>query len=183
MFAALALLPPGLEFYILIGGSLLIFAALFLLPLLANKGERSLRTRPWAVISVLVIVTMIAATTVKGFIAPWSPRFDTEPLPPTLVDAQTEQIALGSQLFYGKGCQYCHTIAAGYGGLRGPDLTYIGDKLSANELTWRIANGGVNMPAFAGTLTKEEMDALVAFLASRKKPGVEPEAGTTQSRP
>jgi ubiquinol-cytochrome c reductase cytochrome b subunit len=126
---------------------------------------------------------MIAATTVKGFIAPWSPRLTTEPLPPTLVQAQTPEVAAGAQLFYGKGCQYCHTIAAGYGGLRGPDLTYIGDRLSRNELTWRIANGGVNMPAFAGTLTQEEMDAIVQFLLTRRKPGVEPDTGTTRTEP
>jgi mono/diheme cytochrome c family protein len=32
----------------------------------------------------------------------------------------------------------------------------------------KIANGGVNMPAYAANLTPEEMDALVAFLQSRK---------------
>jgi ubiquinol-cytochrome c reductase cytochrome b subunit len=183
LFAALALLPPGLEFYILIGGSLLVFTALFVLPLVSNKGERSVKTRPWAAGAVLIVVTMIASTTVIGFIAPWSPRFNTEPLPPTLVAATTHEVALGGQLFFDKGCQYCHTIASGYGGLRGPDLTYIGDRLSKNELTWRIANGGVNMPAFAGTLTHDEMEALVEFLASRKRPGVQPETSTTQSSP
>lgn len=183
LFASLALLPPGVEFVILIGGSVLVFVMLFLLPLVSNRGERSIKTRPWAPVAVLVIVTMIAATTVKGFVAPWSPDFSTEPLPPTLVGATTAQEALGGQLFHAKGCQYCHTIAAGYGGKRGPDLTYIGDRLSANELTWRIANGGINMPAFAGTLTPEEMDALVAFLSSRKRPGVQPETSTTRSRP
>jgi ubiquinol-cytochrome c reductase cytochrome b subunit len=183
LFAALALLPPGLEFWILIGGSLLIFTGLFLLPLLSNKGERSVKTRPWAAGAVVLIVTMIGATTVKGFIAPWSPRFDTERLSPVQVNAQTQQVTLGSQLFYDKGCQYCHGIAPGVGGLRGPNLTHIGDRLSSNELTWRIANGGVNMPSFAGTLTQQEMDALVAFLSSRKKEGVEPETDTTQRSP
>jgi mono/diheme cytochrome c family protein len=34
----------------------------------------------------------------------------------------------------------------------------------------RISNGGHNMPAFAGTLKPEELDALVAFLKTRKAP-------------
>jgi mono/diheme cytochrome c family protein len=34
----------------------------------------------------------------------------------------------------------------------------------------RISNGGRNMPAFAGTLKPEELDALVAFLKTRKAP-------------
>jgi len=168
LFASLALLPPGLEFYVLIGGALLVFVILFLIPFISNSGERSMKTRPWAPVAVLVVVTMIAATTVKGFQAPWSPRFTTEPLPPTLVGAPNDQVLAGSQLFYAKGCQYCHTIAAGVGGKRGPDLTHIGDQLTSNELTWRIANGGVNMPSFAGTLSREEIDLLVQFLLSRK---------------
>lgn len=182
LFAALALLPPGLEFYILIGGGALVFLILFLLPLVANSGERSIKTRPWAPVIVVVLVTMIAATTVKGFIAPWSPRFDTEPLPPAMVSSTDPRVILGSQLFYAKACQYCHTISAGVGGIRGPNLTYIGDRLSANELTWRIANGGVNMPSFAGTLTQEEMEALVAFLSSRQKPGVNPRRPATKTQ-
>jgi ubiquinol-cytochrome c reductase cytochrome b subunit len=183
LFAALALLPPGAEFYILIGGSLLLFAALFVLPLVSNKGERSVRTRPWAPAAVALIVTMIAATTVKGFVAPWSPRLSTQPLPPALVEARTPAVAAGAMLFYSKGCQYCHTIAAGYGGQRGPELTYVGDRLSRNELTWRIANGGVNMPAFAGTLSQDEMDAIVAFLLTRRKLGVGPDTSTGQPGP
>ena len=34
----------------------------------------------------------------------------------------------------------------------------------------RIVNGGVNMPAFGSTLKPEEIEALTAFLQSRKRP-------------
>jgi ubiquinol-cytochrome c reductase cytochrome b subunit len=34
----------------------------------------------------------------------------------------------------------------------------------------RIVNGGGNMPAFASSLKPPEVDALVAFLQSRKRP-------------
>jgi mono/diheme cytochrome c family protein len=35
-------------------------------------------------------------------------------------------------------------------------------------MTLKIANGAVNMPAYAANLTPAEMDALLAFLQSRK---------------
>jgi ubiquinol-cytochrome c reductase cytochrome b subunit len=34
----------------------------------------------------------------------------------------------------------------------------------------RIVNGGVNMPAFGASLKPAELDNLVAFLETRKKP-------------
>jgi ubiquinol-cytochrome c reductase cytochrome b subunit len=34
----------------------------------------------------------------------------------------------------------------------------------------RIVNGGGNIPAFGSSLKSQELDALVAFLKSRKRP-------------
>jgi ubiquinol-cytochrome c reductase cytochrome b subunit len=62
----------------------------------------------------------------------------------------------------------CHLIQ-GFGGRRGPELTYIADKLTRDNLVIRIVNGGTNMPAFGSSLKPEELDALVAFLESRKR--------------
>ena len=56
------------------------------------------------------------------------------------------------------------------GGRRGPDLTYIADKLSESDMIIRIVNGGVNMPAFGKALKPEELAQLTAFLQSRKRP-------------
>jgi hypothetical protein len=46
----------------------------------------------------------------------------------------------------------------------------VGDKLSRENIIIRIVNGGSNMPAFGNSLKPEEIDALVAFLQSRKRP-------------
>jgi mono/diheme cytochrome c family protein len=36
------------------------------------------------------------------------------------------------------------------------------------EMVGRITNGGPNMPAFTATLTPDDIQAIVAFLATRK---------------
>jgi mono/diheme cytochrome c family protein len=47
-------------------------------------------------------------------------------------------------------------------------LTAIGSLLSKDQMILRISNGGLNMPAYATSLTPEALADLVAFLQSRK---------------
>lgn len=143
------------------------FVVLILLPLVANNGERRWKARPWSVGIVGLAIAMVGALTVKGLQAPWSPDFAAQPLPLQVVGTTSGPVAQGAALFASKGCIYCHAIA-GEGGHRGPDLTNAGDRLTPDQLTWRIADGGNNMPAFAETLTHDELHQLVAFLSSRK---------------
>ncbi len=167
-FAALALLPPGVEDYVIIGGPLVLGLILFLLPILFNRGERSPARRPWAVATALLVVLMVGTLSVLGEISSWSPNFTAPPLSPEVVGATTGSVATGARLFHTKGCQDCHSIS-GSGGLRGPDLTTVGSRLTKEQMTWRILNGGVNMPAFADSVTPQELSDLIAFLQTRTR--------------
>lgn len=168
-FAVLALLPHGTENYFMVLAPLAVGFLLILLPFVFPRGERSVRRRPWAVALVLMVWLMIGTLWVAGARSNWSPNFNTRPLSAKVVGISTGPVASGACLFYEKACLNCHLIGR-YGGRRGPNLTAIGSKLTRDQMILRIANGGVNMPAFAGNLAPEQMDDLVAFLQSRRKP-------------
>src|SRR5216110_1047360 len=95
--------------------------------------------------------------------------FLAQPLSEKVVGATSGPVFKGGQLFHDKGCLNCHLIQ-GFGGRRGPDLSYIADKLTRDNLVIRILNGGTNMPAFSSSLKPGELDDLVAFLETRKRP-------------
>jgi len=166
-FAVLALLPHGSENYFMFLAPLAAGFLLILLPFVFPRGERSLKRRPWATAFVLMFCLMIGVLWLAGVRSDWSPNFATRPLPSEVVGATSGPIAAGARVFYEKGCLNCHLIGS-HGGRRGPNLTEIGRRLSRQQMVIRIANGGVNMPAFAANLTVQQMDELVAFLQSRK---------------
>jgi ubiquinol-cytochrome c reductase cytochrome b subunit len=147
----------------------LIGITLLIIPVLNNKGERAASRRPWAIAVVLLSVIMIGSLWVAGQQSPWSPNFQALPLTEKVIGATSGPVFEGGQLFHDKACLSCHLIQ-GYGGRRGPDLTYVGDKLTPDNIIIRIVNGGGNMPAFGSSLKPQEIDALVAFLQSRKRP-------------
>lgn len=164
-FAILSMLPANLETWVILGGPLVVILGLLALPLLSNKGERAPSRRPWAVATVIVAVTALVVLTIYGAKSPWSPQFAARPLVEQ-VPATLGADSPGARVFFNKGCIYCHDIA-GDGGHRGPDLSRVGDRLNEDQLIIRINNGGHNMPAFAGRITRDELTALVAFLKSR----------------
>lgn len=61
-------------------------------------------------------------------------------------------------------------MISGYGGLRGPNLTRVADRITTQQMEWRILNGGHNMPAFAAILHPEELNDILTFLHTRDLP-------------
>lgn len=169
LFALLALLPPSIETWFFLGVPVVAFIVITLLPFVAPAGERSLRRRPWAGGVVLVSFVTVAYLIWQGLRAPWSPVMPPPPLPNAALNAPTALARQGAVVFQSEGCHSCHSIGGG-GGKRGPDLTLVGNRLTAEQLTWRILSGGENMPAYGANLQPDQLAALVAFLQSRTTP-------------
>jgi ubiquinol-cytochrome c reductase cytochrome b subunit len=179
-FAVLALLPPYLENYVIVLAPLAAGVVMLGLPLVFNRGERHPARRPWSMAVVLMVVIMVGALWIEGAQSPWSPDFAAPVLSADVVGVTSGPVAEGARLFHEKGCENCHTID-GFGGRRGPELSTVADRLTPTDMIIRIANGGVNMPAFAGILRPDEVDRLVAFLETRRRPN--PDSAAASGRP
>ena len=158
--------PLALESLVIIGLPLLIGILLIAVPFIAPAGERSYVRRPWAV-AIVAFSTLALGTLIwQGYRSPWAPELHAH-VPPAVVAGLQGQAARGAVLFEQEACLACHAIG-GQGGQRGPDLTTVGDRLTREQLVWRILYGGNNMPAYGQTLAPDELEALVAFLAERR---------------
>jgi ubiquinol-cytochrome c reductase cytochrome b subunit len=176
LYAALALLPPYMETFLLIVGPVLGIAFLIALPLISGTGERSWRRRPLAVLSVLLIGVSLAAVTQLGLHAPWSPVMDAWsgiPVPRELLAGRTCLERQGAVVLQGKQCRNCHALG-GEGGRRGPALDSVATRLTGDQLIRQVLQGGGNMPAYGKNLSPAETTALVAFLKTLVPPGQQP---------
>jgi len=165
-FALLALVPPIIEDWFIILFPLLLGLLFIMLPFVAPFGERSARRRPWAIAVVGIFAVTIPVLVFEGAVAPWSP-VQAATLPASVTQSLSGNAAQGAQSYQQRGCINCHLIA-GAGGQRGPELTHIGSQRSPDYLTWRILNGGTNMPAYGNTLSPEELSNIVQFLSAQK---------------
>ena len=176
LFALLSLSPAGAETFIILVFPLLLILALFLVPLVSNRGQRAPRRRPVAVLSVIVIYTILGVLTYQGATAPWSPQMTAwsgEPVPVNIVRNCSPRQLVGAVVFQNKDCRNCHALE-GTGGKRGPDLTFVGARLTSGQLIDQVSNGtpgGGNMPAYGKQISPDEMAALVDFLTSLRPPG------------
>jgi ubiquinol-cytochrome c reductase cytochrome b subunit len=166
-FALLALIPNSIEDAFILGFPLLVAVLMLALPFIASTGERSPWRRPWAPAIVGLAALSIALLVRQGAVAPWSPNLNPGPLPARVTANLTPAQRHGAFLFQQRACHTCHMVA-GTGGLRGPDLTNVGARLTRQQLITRILGGGYNMPAYAGTISPQDLSDLVDFLQSLK---------------
>jgi ubiquinol-cytochrome c reductase cytochrome b subunit len=167
IFSLFALMPPKIESVVIFLGPVLTVLILLSLPFLSNRGERSPLRRPWAVFGSICVIVFVFSLFLLGMQSPWSPDFNAKALTQREIHSGDTLVIRGAALLYQKGCLYCHRVED-QGGLKGPDLTTIDLRLSEEQMTLRIINGGSNMPAYGGLLKKDELSAIVAFLKSRK---------------
>jgi ubiquinol-cytochrome c reductase cytochrome b subunit len=179
LFALLSLSPPAAETFIILVFPLLLIVALLLVPFVSNRGERAPSRRPVAVLSVIVIATVLAVLTYQGATSPWSPQmtaWSSDPIPENLVHGRSPLELQGALVFQNKNCRNCHALE-GLGGQRGPDLTSVGTRLTRDQLIDQVSNGtpgGGNMPAYGKQVNAYEMTALVELLVSLRPKGRPP---------
>jgi ubiquinol-cytochrome c reductase cytochrome b subunit len=177
IFSVAALMPPGIETFVLLVGPPLGILFLFLLPLWAGVGEKSWRRRPVAVLVVIFAVLGWATLTHYGRTSPWSPVMDAWsalPVPAKDLEGKTPLIRQGALVFQAKQCRNCHALGNA-GGRRGPALDDVATRLTHDQLIRQVLQGGGNMPAYGVNLSPAETTALVAFLETLH-PGDEPAA-------
>ena len=136
LFALLSLSPPSAETLIILGLPVVLLGALFLVPFVSNRGERAPSRRPVAVLSVVVMGTVLGVLTYYGATEPWSPvmgAWSGDPVPEDLVKASTPLQLQGAVVLQNKQCRNCHALE-GSGGRRGPDLSGVGTRLTARPV-------------------------------------------------
>ena len=172
---------------------MILIVALFLVPFVSNRGERAPSRRPVAVLSVIVIYTVLGVLTYEGNTAPWSPQMTAlERRPDSRIVRQTQHapgVAGGGRLSEQELPQLPRID--GIGGRRGPDLTTVGSRLTRDQLIDQVSNGTPGARCAgrrrdAGLRQADrclpQMTALAAFLASLRPPGQPPAVPAAQNR-
>jgi ubiquinol-cytochrome c reductase cytochrome b subunit len=166
LFAVLALMPPAIEDVFILGVLPLIIGILFVVPFISSRGAKHPKDRPMAVVLVVMVMTTIGTFAVLGVRSPWSPKMDAWsglPLPEATIHGRAPVELAGAAVFQAKQCRNCHAID-GSGGERGPDLGDVATRLTGDQLTRQVLQGGGNMPAYGKHLSPAETTALVAFM-------------------
>jgi ubiquinol-cytochrome c reductase cytochrome b subunit len=185
LYAVLALLPDYMETVLILTVPVVAIGLLFLLPFISGTGEKSARRRPVAVLSVVIIFLSLGTLNYLGTFSPWSPQmlaWTAEPTPIKFVEGRTPLERQGALVLQNKQCRNCHSIG-GSGGLRGPALDGVATRLTGDQLTRQVIQGGGNMPAYGKNLSPAEVAALVAFMRTLHGPNEQPAQDSTSPAP
>ena len=172
LYAALALLPDYLETILILTVPVILIGLLFALPFISGTGEKSARRRPVAVLAVIIIFLSLGTLNYLATYAPWSPQmsaWSAEETPVKYVAGRTPLERQGALVLQNKQCRNCHSLG-GNGGLRGPALDGVATRLTGDQLTRQVIQGGGNMPAYGKNLSPAEVAALVAFMKTLRGP-------------
>jgi ubiquinol-cytochrome c reductase cytochrome b subunit len=99
--------------------------------------------------------------------------WSAEQTPVKYIQGRTPLERQGALVLQYKQCRNCHTIG-GSGGLRGPALDGVATRLTGDQLTRQVIQGGGNMPAYGKNLSPSEVTALVAFMKTLRGPNETP---------
>jgi mono/diheme cytochrome c family protein len=85
------------------------------------------------------------------------------------VEAGSSAKARGAELFATRGCAHCHGDH-GIGGGIGPDLQNVRKRMNSHAMQLQIHDGGKGMPDYGDELSSAQIDDLIAYLRSKRKP-------------
>jgi len=188
LFSVFALLPPYTETFLMLVGPAVGIALLFAVPFISNRGEKSALRRPFAVISVILIMLSLSVLAYLGTYSPWSPVMDAwsgAPTPIEMVKGRSPLELQGALVLQQKQCRNCHSLGE-EGGLRGPALDDVATRLTGDQLVRQVLQGGGNMPAYGKNLRPAEVTALVAFMQTLRpdyQPGARDSAAPAKVSP
>jgi len=174
IFGAVSLLPPASETAIMLVAPVVGILILVAVPFMSNSGERTPSRRPGMMLLAGFVVMAIAALTWEGVTSPWSPvmnAWSALPTPAQFVQGRTPLQMQGAVIFQFVQCRNCHELD-GMGGQRGPALDEIATRMTADQMTRQVQQGGGNMPAYGKNLNSAQMSALIAFLGTLRPSNV-----------
>lgn len=184
LFGLLSLAPPDMETAIILGLPVMLIGVLFLVPFVANRGERHPKRRPVAVLSVILILLVLGILSWYGHRSPWSPHMEawsSEPVPEKYLKDRSPLQLQGAVVLQNKNCRNCHALG-GLGGERGPALDGVAVRQTRDQLVRQVIQGGGNMPAYGKQLRPAEVDALVDFLTTLRPRDERPARDPTSKR-
>lgn len=165
--ALIAILPPSIvpTFQWLFPTA--VFVLLLFLPAIDRSPHRGWRKRPIATSIVIFLILAVLGLSWLRYQSPWTPLMDAqvpETPPGVVLAAEAEH---GRMLMPAYGCTSCHSVGRTGGGAQvGPDLARLQRIYSQEELRRYILQPpqGVAMPPYAGRLSDDDLQGLVAFV-------------------